>query len=177
MHDVYNHILDSAFGLISTKPLNQIKVWDIVRASGVSKGTFYRYFKDKYDCISCSYVNVFFKPLEDNTMTFLQAFQKHADEIYQNKQTLKNIAQNDSFLLAFSDINDAYKRHFQKLLILKDSSLIDDSSCMKSINYFARTCAVTLYLYGNDKISNSEMRFFVDNLNDIVPNCLKDIFT
>lgn len=176
MHESYQHILDAAFSLISAKPLSQIKVSDIIEISKVSKGTFYRYFKDKYDCISSSYVDVFFKQLSRTDITFNQAFKNHADEIHNHKQILKNIAQNDSFLLAFSDINDAYRRYFKMILIEKDPSLMEDSKCMKAVNYFARTCAVTLYLYGNDKISNEEILFFIDNLDDVVPNVLKDIF-
>lgn len=42
-------LLDSAFSLFTSKGINKTSVSDIVEKSGVAKGTFYLYFKDKYD--------------------------------------------------------------------------------------------------------------------------------
>lgn len=42
-----NHILDTATQLIKQKPVSDIKMRDILQASGVSAGTFYHYFSSK----------------------------------------------------------------------------------------------------------------------------------
>lgn len=42
-------LLDTAFGLFTTKGLTKTSISDIVNNAGVAKGTFYLYFKDKYD--------------------------------------------------------------------------------------------------------------------------------
>lgn len=42
-------LLDSAFSLFISKGINKTSISDIVQQSGVAKGTFYLYFKDKYD--------------------------------------------------------------------------------------------------------------------------------
>lgn len=42
-------LLDSAFSLFTAKGINKTSISDIVEKSGVAKGTFYLYFKDKYD--------------------------------------------------------------------------------------------------------------------------------
>ena len=42
-------LLDTAFNLFTTKGLNKTSISDIVSNAGVAKGTFYLYFKDKYD--------------------------------------------------------------------------------------------------------------------------------
>lgn len=42
-------LLDSAFSLFTSKGINKTSISDIVENSGVAKGTFYLYFKDKYD--------------------------------------------------------------------------------------------------------------------------------
>ncbi len=42
-------LLDSAFSLFTSKGINKTSISDIVESSGVAKGTFYLYFKDKYD--------------------------------------------------------------------------------------------------------------------------------
>lgn len=42
-------LLDSAYSLFSMKGINNTSIQDIVDEAGVAKGTFYLYFKDKYD--------------------------------------------------------------------------------------------------------------------------------
>lgn len=44
-----NSLLDSAFSLFIHNGFNKTSISDIVDAAGVAKGTFYLYFKDKYD--------------------------------------------------------------------------------------------------------------------------------
>lgn len=44
-----NKIFNAAFELFSQKGLNKTAIDDIVNKAGVAKGTFYLYFKDKYD--------------------------------------------------------------------------------------------------------------------------------
>ena len=42
-------LLNTAYELFTTKGLNSTAISDIVEKAGVAKGTFYLYFKDKYD--------------------------------------------------------------------------------------------------------------------------------
>lgn len=42
-------LLEAAFSLFTSKGINKTSISDIVQQSGVAKGTFYLYFKDKYD--------------------------------------------------------------------------------------------------------------------------------
>lgn len=42
-------LLESAFSLFTSKGINKTSISDIAEKSGVAKGTFYLYFKDKYD--------------------------------------------------------------------------------------------------------------------------------
>ena len=42
-------LLNTAYELFTTKGTNATAISDIVRQAGVAKGTFYLYFKDKYD--------------------------------------------------------------------------------------------------------------------------------
>lgn len=42
-------LLDTAFQLFTSKGIHKTSISDIVDAAGVAKGTFYLYFKDKYD--------------------------------------------------------------------------------------------------------------------------------
>lgn len=42
-------ILDAAYELFTSKSFNNTSIDDVVRKAGIAKGTFYLYFKDKYD--------------------------------------------------------------------------------------------------------------------------------
>lgn len=42
-------LLNTAFNLFTTKGIHNTSISDIVEQAGVAKGTFYLYFKDKYD--------------------------------------------------------------------------------------------------------------------------------
>lgn len=44
-----NKLLDTAFQLFTDKGIKRTSIQDIVDNAGVAKGTFYLYFKDKYD--------------------------------------------------------------------------------------------------------------------------------
>lgn len=46
-----NALLDAAFDLFTRRDINKTTVDDIVRKAGVAKGTFYLYFKNKYDLL------------------------------------------------------------------------------------------------------------------------------
>lgn len=42
-------LFNTAYELFTTKGINSTAISDIVEKAGVAKGTFYLYFKDKYD--------------------------------------------------------------------------------------------------------------------------------
>ena len=42
-------LLEAAFFLFTRKDINEVSISEIAREAGIAKGTFYLYFKDKYD--------------------------------------------------------------------------------------------------------------------------------
>ncbi|WP_442870578.1 TetR/AcrR family transcriptional regulator [Clostridium sp. Cult2] len=46
-----NSLYSAAYDLFTTKGINETAINDIVKKAGVAKGTFYLYFKDKYDIL------------------------------------------------------------------------------------------------------------------------------
>ena len=50
--DKKKRLLESAFELFLDKSVNSTAVDDVVKGAGVAKGTFYLYFKDKYDLLN-----------------------------------------------------------------------------------------------------------------------------
>lgn len=47
----YKNLMEAAYELFTTKGIQNTAINDIVKKAGVAKGTFYLYFKDKYDLI------------------------------------------------------------------------------------------------------------------------------
>ncbi|WP_026499472.1 TetR/AcrR family transcriptional regulator [Butyrivibrio sp. WCD2001] len=45
----FDSLLNTSFELFTSQGINQTSISDIVKKAGVAKGTFYLYFKDKYD--------------------------------------------------------------------------------------------------------------------------------
>lgn len=50
-------LMDAAYSLFKEKGVNDTSIQEIVDKAGVAKGTFYLYFKDKYDAQDCLIVN------------------------------------------------------------------------------------------------------------------------
>lgn len=51
-NEKYAKILDTALGLFEKNGTHLVSIDEIVKGAGVAKGTFYLYFKDRYDLIS-----------------------------------------------------------------------------------------------------------------------------
>lgn len=82
-----NRLVDSLKQLMTQRPLHKISVKDISDHSGVTRQTFYRYFKDRYDCVRWYFVHVAdesFAHLDEMSieMAFMRKF-----EIIQHDQT------------------------------------------------------------------------------------------
>ena len=54
----YNTIIDAFNRLIAEKDFNKISVEMIMEKAGISRSTFYRHFKDKYDVMNANYKNL-----------------------------------------------------------------------------------------------------------------------
>ncbi len=65
MYKIYN----AAYDLFITKGVNNTVIDDIVKKAGVAKGTFYLYFKDKYDLIDKIVLNKSFVVIEEALAT------------------------------------------------------------------------------------------------------------
>ncbi|HSH35766.1 TetR/AcrR family transcriptional regulator [Schnuerera sp.] len=72
----------AAYDLFTTKGINETAISDIVKKAGVAKGTFYLYFKDKYDILDKIILNKSCHVLgEAIRQTKLNSFNKFEDEL------------------------------------------------------------------------------------------------
>ena len=107
-------LLKTAFDLFTRKGVNNTSIQDIADEAGVGKGTFYLYFKDKYDIrdkviANCS-SKLFADSLNALNKSYIQNFEDRVifiinyilDQLNKNKVLLKLISKNLSFGL-FND--------------------------------------------------------------------------
>ena len=99
-------LLDSAFSLFIDNGFNKTSISDIVNNAGVAKGTFYLYFKDKFDIrdklIADKARQVFCRALEEMNRVQLDSLEDHViflinsviNQLNQNKNLLKFISKN-----------------------------------------------------------------------------------
>ena len=97
-------LYNTAFDLFTTKGLNKTTISDIVQQAGVAKGTFYLYFKDKYDIrnklISHKANELFYRAHEALTQTDITEFEQQVHFIVD--YILTDLEENPNLLLFIS---------------------------------------------------------------------------
>ena len=104
-----NRLMEKALKLFTEKGVNNTSIQDIADEAGVGKGTFYLYFKDKYDIrdkviANCSN-KLFADALSALNKSYIKNFEDQIifvinyilDELNKNKILLKLISKNLSF--------------------------------------------------------------------------------
>lgn len=112
-----NKLMETALDLFTKKGVNNTSIQDIADEAGVGKGTFYLYFKDKYDIrdkviTNCSN-KLFSEALNALNNSYIQNFEDQIifiinhilDELNKNKILLRLISKNLSFGLFNSKIS------------------------------------------------------------------------
>ena len=140
-------LLETAFNLFTSKGINETTIQDIAREAGVAKGTFYLYFKDKYDLIEKLRARKAAKLFEDAvqfsrrqeyenfTEQFLMIVDYIIDELTRNKDLLKFIYKNLSIggqnirleeeIYSSTSIYEMFEqRALEDQLILKDPKTV-----------------------------------------------------
>lgn len=145
------NLLDSAFTLFTEKGVKNTSVQDIVNKAGVAKGTFYLYFKDKYEIqdyliikkskqlFEKAIISLKEKNIQDYREKVIFIIDNIIEEFANNKLLLKFISKNLSWAI-YSD---------------KISNIIDDSS-IGILDLFLEDIKNS-----NIKIDNPEVKLFM----------------
>lgn len=105
-----NSLLNTAFEFFTTKGFSKTSISDIVAHAGVAKGTFYLYFKDKYDIRN--------KLISHKSS---QLFQTAVQEMNQNK-ILQNLTFEDKIIYIIDNIINQLNKN-QSLLTFISKNL------------------------------------------------------
>ncbi len=179
-------LLDSAFSLFTSKGINKTSISDIAETSGVAKGTFYLYFKDKYDLrnmlISHKASQLFHNAdvaLEKKNITDLSEkivflVNNIIDQLNSNKILLTFISKNLSWgvfksVLSNPDAEDVDFYDIYERLLENPDYNIDNPEVMifMIIELVSSTCYSSI-LY-SEPISIEELKpYLFDSIRDIV---------
>lgn len=134
-------LYDAAYNLFTTKGINDTAISDIVKKAGVAKGTFYLYFKDKYDILDRIILNKSahvlskainqtkeraFESFEEELLYFIDYIIEHfKDEKLMLKLIYKNLSWG-VFKKAYKDYEEVheiysmFERGYEKTQLPKD---------------------------------------------------------
>ena len=120
-HDKTRYVFAQAIkGLIKVHPLDKIAVTDIVTRSGMTRQTFYRYFKDKYDLVNWYFEKLVLKSFRQmgdgcslqEALQLKFAFIKSEHSFF--KEAFKSNDYNNLIHYDFCCIYDFYKEYIHK---------------------------------------------------------------
>lgn len=146
-----NRLLESAYNLFTKKGINNTSIQDIVNDAAVAKGTFYLYFKDKYDLQNKLIIKkskeVFDVAIDNLKKTYIKNFD---DQIIFVINNVIDILKSDTILINF---------------ISKDLSLGIYTESVSSIFENEKIGVQDIFIKGieehNLKMSNPEVVLFM----------------
>ncbi len=180
-------LLESAFSLFTSKGINKTSISDIVEKSGVAKGTFYLYFKDKYDIrnmlIAHKASQLFYKAdlaLQKTGITdifdeIIFITDNIINQFCTDKSLLNFISKNLSWgifktsLITPSDDNDIDFYNIYTRLLTRDDYKFKDPEIMlfMIIELISSTCYSSI-LY-SEPVSIDELKpYLFDSIRDII---------
>lgn len=144
-------LMQSAFELFCQNDIQKVTVQQIVDKAGVAKGTFYLYFKDKYEIrdllISSEATNLFQKAHHQLEVNDIRNFEDSV--IFLVNQVLIDL-ENNPILLNFIQRNlswGIFQTHLKQAINDEGINLVDDFNTRALENgYYFEKPEVTLYL-------------------------------
>ncbi len=112
----YNAIIDAFNRLISERDFNKISVEMIMNKANVSRATFYRYFKDKYDVMNANYKNLLDYFIDPAKSSNYRELCFHLFEYGQKNLSIFKNALNSTGFNSFS--NYIYNYSYEKALAI-----------------------------------------------------------
>ncbi len=137
-----NYILNSFSSLLVMKDFSKITITDILNEAGISKGTFYKYFQDKYD-LSMQVYRSFFEKLEENILSKSISGQTddYCDFFNDNKIYYEAMMKIDDGVLCLRDI---FKEDLKKYYIenIENNNVEADLYANQTIWIFSYFCSL-----------------------------------
>ena len=138
-----NSLLNAMFKLLSKKRIDSIQLSELLKEANVSKSTFYRYFRDKYDLMNQCYASVSEKMLDScsDATSFLEIMERQFSFYYENRRFFKNAFQ-------ISEEADSLLKYIIDYSILYYTRVICEKSGTSSLPVEVSK-AIQFYCYGS----------------------------
>ncbi len=184
-----SRLLNSAFQLFIEKGVENTTIQEIVDKANVGKGTFYFYFKDKYDIrdilISQKSQELFNNAFENmekihtnklyNQLIFILDY--IINDLIENQELLKFISKNLSFGIYKNAMNKICQHNEDVLLNLFTNSIREDGTKLKNpklllsiiLELVGSTCYNSI-LYSNPLPIEKFKPYLYDNIKVLVEN-------
>lgn len=184
-----SRLLNSAFQLFIEKGVENTTIQEIVDKANVGKGTFYFYFKDKYDIrdilISQKSQELFNNAFENmekihtnklyNQLVFILDY--IINDLIENQELLKFISKNLSFGIYKNAMNKICQYNEDILLNLFTNSIREDGTKLKNpklllsiiLELVGSTCYNSI-LYNNPLPIEKFKPYLYDNIKALVEN-------
>ncbi len=132
--------------LLVSKSFDEITVSSVIEKSGVSRGTFYRYFKDKYDIVDYSirnHLDSFFEPYLDGG-SFQVVHEKFHEYLYSKKEFFYKAMKTEGPNSFENSIIDASIDLFHKIYRMKSVAItpelmdVTELYCLGAVSYLKK---------------------------------------
>lgn len=180
-------LLESAFALFTSKGINNTSISDIVKQSGVAKGTFYLYFKDKYDIrnmLIARKASQLFSKADDALMKsdisnifdeIIFLVDNIINQFCENKSLLAFISKNLSWgifktsLINPSDDSEVYFYNiYSRLINREDVNFVDPEIMLFMIIELVSSTCYSAILY-SEPVGIAELKpYLFDNIKSII---------
>lgn len=118
--------------LMEHKPIDQIRVAEIVEGAGLTKQTFYRHYTDKYELLECSFRTKFAEPL--SRIASNEPFASCCDALLliasRNRPYMKNAFGSNDVNSLFKAMRDSLRDAFHERLAIQGISDEDEIKFM-----------------------------------------------
>jgi len=170
-------IIHALIDMMETMSFDEIRVEDIIKRSGVSKTTFYRLFRDKYDVMNSAYLDASsalvhkdpdMKNVRSWTIEDCNVISKHP-RFYQ--KILSYRGQN-----SFRDtIREYYHQNIRRHIEMKVGGKPLTEQEEYAINVYSETAAYTMvwWISNGCQLSADQLE---DYSEDCIPQCLRRYF-
>lgn len=169
------HILNAFNSLLNMHTIEDISINMILKEADISKTTFYRYFKDKYDVMSYNY-DVILKESFDSAadlrellLNIVIQFHKLNERARKNLSAYKGANSTNDYLIDAS-------MHFLEELSKKNR---DGKGLSADEHFKTRIIIGGISVTGNDwpivEDDISSFRFCADSLYDLFPDSIKEL--
>lgn len=170
-------ILSTFIEMVENMPVEEVRVEEVIRRSGVSKTTFYRFFRDKYDVMNAVYLDIS-KEITTNSTDLTQLFTTpHLDlqVIFHHPRYFRRILEFTGQNSFRETIRDYYRSNILRQVTERSQEEPLSDRILFEIDAYSETAAyiVTWWILNDCRLPPEELASYS---LDCIPQALRPYF-